>query len=498
MPYAPYIVSAIAFAYGLWKLLVRPYLTNKKPFRDLPMPDGSHPLFGHLPLLQNKDVDQAQKTIFTSKTDEYGRSGNWLGSSRWLVLTRWEDARLVLNSESTKAVHPRAQKVFGKLMPHTILLQNGKQWKHTRAAINKSFTPAGLHASTDAMVRVTKEVGTSIKERIEKDGKYHGEMEYLMKLITFDIFAASTFSADYGSTRSLKSHEFAAAFEKMATDFQNSKQTLHDYVDSIVEERQREKGAPKKDLLTAIIAAYSKNINESNNDSAEVLRDNVITVLAAGYDTTSITLTYALYLLSQHPEVTEKCLEEIRMVGSLKDFDKLAYCNAVVLETLRMYPPATVVHRCVQKTIKLPGNGYEIPAGTNVIMPVWSIHRDIQNFAFRPLDFLPERWVREENLVGEDGKTKARWVERDPSKEDETLSSVPAANPKALFSFSGGGRNCPGMKFAKQEAVIVLAGLIKDFKFETSQDYILEPSLDSIIQHPKDRMPMTITLRGNE
>ncbi len=127
-----------------------------------------------------------------------------------------------------------------------------------------------------------------------------------------------------------------------------------------------------------------------------------------------------------------------------------------------------------------------------VRIPIWAIHRDENNFP-RPEKFLPERWVRK--------NSSDKWVERcpgDDSDEEKNWNfqhAVPPANREAFFAFSSGARNCVGKKFAYQEAVIILAVLIKNLKFEVEDGYVCVPSRSGLTQQPKFGMPMKISKR---
>lgn len=196
---------------------------------------------------------------------------------------------------------------------------------------------------------------------------------------------------------------------------------------------------------------------------------------------------YALYIIATHPEVEERCLEEIERVnkedGNLLDPARLVYCGGVVQETLRMYPPAFVVSRKVTKPLQL-SNGFIVPEDSFVLLPIFMIQHDLKHFE-RPEDFFAERWVKNEGSV---------WVERDTN--DTASSVIPPGNRNAIFAFSGGARSCAAQKFAIQEAVLVLATLVKELKFGLAEPgYVPEPVRHGIVQSPLDGMPMTITPR---
>jgi cytochrome P450 len=115
------------------------------------------------------------------------------------------------------------------------------------------------------------------------------------------------------------------------------------------------------------------------------------------------------------------------------------------------------------------------------------IHRSEQNFC-RPNDFCPERWVEQE-------KGGSRWVDRQQTCTNDD-DPIPAANPSAFFAFSAGARSCPAQNFALQEAVLVLAGLLKELKFSALPNYTLYPVRDGLVQHPSDGMPVQSSVRG--
>jgi cytochrome P450 len=325
-----------------------------------------------------------------------------------------------------------------------------------------------------------------------------------------DIFGKAAFSQHFGCCDQLEPSEAAVAFELLGVELakrlsnplwisnyfysfpteanrkhREARVCLRSLLKKAIVERQGYNASPKRDFLALIVEASNElkrdceGNQEKERDVDQMLSDTMMAILFAGYDTTSITLTYALYLLSQHPEIEKHCLEEIE--SSPED---LIYCKGVIMETLRMYPPATIVPRTLLQPIKISG-GFVVPEGTQVFIPVWLIQQDPKLFP-RPDEFRPDRWVRRE---GPD-----RWVEREET--DMSSSDVPPAFRKAFFAFSGGARSCPGQRFAIQEAVVVLAGILKDFKFSTVPGYVLLPARSGLTQRPRGGLPMRIQLRS--
>jgi len=175
----------------------------------------------------------------------------------------------------------------------------------------------------------------------------------------------------------------------------------------------------------------------------------------------------------------------------------LVYCSAVIQETLRLYPPAALTGRVVTKPITL-SDGFVVPKGVRVAIPIFGIHRAEQYFP-RALECLPTRWCERQH--SKDGNL---WVERQYQAEVEQSakqqqssddSSIPAGNPDAFLPFSAGARNCPGAKFAQQEAVIVLANLVQHFRFLPVPGYKLKLNLYGPLPAPVGGMPLRMETR---
>jgi cytochrome P450 len=197
--------------------------------------------------------------------------------------------------------------------------------------------------------------------------------------------------------------------------------------------RCRSEDPPADHLLARLVHARSE---EGEALSDKQIRDEAVTMLLAGHETTALTLAYACYLVSNHPEVGQKLQGEVdRVVGArvpgVGDLPKLKYLDAVLSETLRLYPPAYLIGREVCEPFEL--GGYHVPRGTQLIMSPWNVHRSARVHA-EPERFDPERWL-------------------DPAR-------APASR-FAYFPFGGGPRVCIGSHFALQEAALVLAILVQ-------------------------------------
>ena len=200
-------------------------------------------------------------------------------------------------------------------------------------------------------------------------------------------------------------------------------------------------------------------------------------------DTTSVTLTFALYLLAQNPEAQKICLEEVQAAKNCHTVEDLVYTKAIIWEALRLFPAANLTNRYLTKPVKL-SSGFVAPEGTRVFMPIYVMHHDEKNFP-EPEEFRPDRWSKKD-------EDQNCWVEREESDESGTIA---AGNRKAFLAFSSGGRNCVGQRFATQEAVIVLATLIKSLKFSPVEGYKLDITDKDLIVKPVNGMPLKVQVR---
>jgi cytochrome P450 len=199
------------------------------------------------------------------------------------------------------------------------------------------------------------------------------------------------------------------------------------------------------------------------------IHDHITTFLTAGHETTALALTWAFYLLWQHPHKREKLLHEIRTVLAdrtltWEEADQLPYTEWVLNESMRLYPPVWFQARYAAEDFEL--GGFRFPTGTNLLMSQWVTHRRPDIWG-DPLVFRPERW--------------------DP-RSDQTIPSG------AFFPFGGGPRTCIGMPFAQFEAKLILTSILQRFLPQAVAGY--QPGLHAgITLRPKHDLCMVLEAR---
>ena len=246
-----------------------------------------------------------------------------------------------------------------------------------------------------------------------------------------------------------------------------ARQRVDAIVYRIIRER-RASGRDHGDLLSMLLAAQDEEGDGGSMTDVQ-LRDESLTIILAGHETTANALTWAFYLLAQHPQVEARLHAELDAVlaGRLPtadDLPALPYAEMVLAETLRLYPPAYAVGRWSLEDHAF--GPYEIPRYSVVLTSQWVMHRD-PRFYSDPQRFDPERW-----------KPEAR-----------------AARPKfSYFPFGGGNRVCIGEGFAWMEGILILATLAQQWRMRIAPGYRAE-LWPVITLRPRSGMPMILERR---
>jgi cytochrome P450 len=224
--------------------------------------------------------------------------------------------------------------------------------------------------------------------------------------------------------------------------------------------------ADSSDLLSMLMNARDEDGSGMNDKQ---LRDEVLTFLLAGHETTALALSWTWHLLSQNPEVEEKLHSELqRVLGGRSpefiDLGALNYTDRVIKESMRLYPPAWSLARTTIAEFEL--RGYRIPRGANIVMSQWIMHHNPKYFA-DPEKFDPDRWL------------------------DPAMQKLPRF---AYFPFGGGPRQCIGNSFATMEATLLLATIAQRFRMRSVPGNVVEP-VPSFTLRPKHGIPMTLQAR---
>jgi cytochrome P450 len=226
------------------------------------------------------------------------------------------------------------------------------------------------------------------------------------------------------------------------------------------------------DSDAALVETLRAAAAETPQLSEEEVRDELLTLLLAGHETTAVSLTWAWWLLDRHPDIAEQVRDEIEtVVGEREpgydDVERLHFTRAVVAETLRLRPPAWINERTVVGDLELAG--FRPKPGTVILMPTWALHRDARWWQ-APEEFRPERWI------DADGRY------------DEKAPGQPRG---AYLPFGAGAHACIGMSFAWAEAVLALAVLVPRWRPTLAPDAKVGLRA-TVTMRPSHGMPMVL------
>jgi cytochrome P450 len=231
--------------------------------------------------------------------------------------------------------------------------------------------------------------------------------------------------------------------------FLRARRELDRVVFAIIAQR-RENGGEAEDLLAMLMAARDPETGEGMSD--QQLRDEVMTFVLAGHETTAVTLAWVFHLLAQYPQSAAQLRDEVGRVldgriPTLADLPLLVYTRRVVEETLRLYPAVPVLSRQTFEADQI--GGYDIPANSGVMMSPYVTHRDARLWK-DPERFDPDRFTPERS----------------------------AERPRfAYLPFGGGPRLCIGNEFALMEAQIILAMVMQRYRLEADPGHRVEPEI---------------------
>lgn len=243
---------------------------------------------------------------------------------------------------------------------------------------------------------------------------------------------------------------------------------LDEVVYRLIDQGRAGQTQQRGDLLSRLLEARD---DSGAGMSDKQIRDEALTLLLAGHETTAAALTWTWQLLSDHPEVERKLHEELDSVlggrpATFEDLESLPYTRQVLTESMRLRPPAYAIGRSPKEDHQL--GEHLIPQGAQLLMSQYVIHRD-EAYYEDPEAFRPERWT------------------------PEFAHSLPRF---AYFPFGGGPRTCIGEGFAWTEGMIVLATLAQRWAPRLAADQLVEPE-PMVTLRPKHGMRMTLHPRSS-
>jgi cytochrome P450 len=363
-----------------------------------------------------------------------------------------------------------------------LLTSDGDFWRKQRRTAQPAFHRERIQAFASLMSTATGQMLDAWDRRLEA-GSARIDIAEEMMALTLRIVAEALFGAEVGST----THAVGEALEVVLQvtnarvkrvvglprflptpenrRFRRAVGVLDGVVEAMVGARRTAEA--RDDLLSMLVAARDPETGRGMDDRQ--LRDEILTVLLAGHETTANALTWSLYLLSRHPEEQVRLEEEVdRVLGgrapTLDDLGSLTRASLVVQEAMRLYPPAWLFGRSPTEDDEV--DGYRIEAGSLVFLSPYVTQRRPDLWP-EPERFLPDRFAG---------------------------ASAASLDRFAYFPFGGGPRQCIGLAFANLEMQIVMARLAGRYRLRLAPDarVDIEPL---VTLRPRHGMPMIASPR---
>ena len=363
----------------------------------------------------------------------------------------------------------RFTRELDRVLGKGLVTSEGDLWRRQRKLVAHAFIPRRIRTYGDAMVAAAH------RSLSDWEGGHEVNIYESMAELTMDVVGRTLFDTDVrdtakevGDALNVISDYYSQVLENPIKPpdwwpspgmfrFRRAARNVDRIVAEMIEAR-RKGGRDRGDLLSALLQAQDE---EGGGMSNQQLRDECITLFLAGHETTSIALGHTFYLLSKHPEIEANVYREVAAVledrrATAEDYPRLEYTERVIKESMRLYPPVYAIGRQLLEDFEL--GGYTLEKGVTLLFSQWVTHRRPESFT-DPLRFDPDRWLPE----------RAEKIHR-----------------YAYFPFGGGPRICIGNHFAMMEAVLLLATLIRAYRFELLPDQSLDLKPSVTLRVEKD------------
>jgi len=463
---------------------------------------GGFPSKDGCPMAEGALDDIGDGTMFIGLQNYYNNYGSpyklCFGPKSFLVISDPVQARHILRDANKNYDKGVLAEILKPIMGKGLIPADPETWSVRR----KQIVPAFHKAWLDHMVGLFGNCNTPLIEQLNNkaDGDGKAEMETFFCSVALDIIGTSIFNYEFGSVtdespvikavysalveaehRSMTPAPywdlpFANQLVPRLRKFNGDLKLLNDVLDDLInrakatrnvediEDLEQRNYADVKDpsMLRFLVDMRGADIDNKQ------LRDDLMTMLIAGHETTAAVLTWSLFELVRNPEIMKRAQDEIdRVVGdrapTYEDIKEMKYLRLIIAETLRLYPePPLLIRRCRTEDNVPAGAGREatVIRGMDIFIAIYNIHRD-ERFWPNPDKFDPERFTRPYT-----NPDVPDWAGFDPAKWENKLYPNEVASDFAFLPFGGGARKCVGDEFATLEATVTLAMVLRRFDFE--------------------------------
>ncbi|PVH65690.1 hypothetical protein PAHAL_1G053000 [Panicum hallii] len=462
---------------------------------------------GTMPVAEGAVTDLFGKPLFFSLYDWFLEHGSVyklaFGPKSFVVVSDPIVARHILRENAFCYDKGVLAEILKPIMGKGLIPADLDTWKQRRKVITPGFHALFIEAMVRIFTKCSERTISKLEELTEREGQVMVDLEAEFSNLALDIIGLGVFNFDFDSVTKespIIKAVYGTLFEAehrstfyipywnlpftkwlvpRQRKFHSDLKVINDCLDNLiknaketrqeadVEKLQQRDYSSQKDvsLLRFLVDMRGADVDDRQ------LRDDLMTMLIAGHETTAAVLTWSVFLLAQSPTKMRKAQAEVDSVLSngaitVESLKKLEYIKLIILEALRLYPQPPLLIRRSLRPDKLPGgyngakDGYEIPTGTDIFVSVYNLHRS-PYFWDRPNEFEPERFSvpkKDESIEG--------WSGFDPSRSPGAMYPNEIIADFAFLPFGGGPRKCVGDQFALLESTVALSLLLQKFNVE--------------------------------
>ncbi|XP_008822296.2 cytochrome P450 3A11-like [Nannospalax galili] len=367
------------------------------------------------------------------------------------------------------------RRTFGPagFMRKAVSIAQDEDWKRIRALLSPAFTSGKLKE----MFPIIEQYGTILVKNFRREAETGKPVntKNMFGAYSMDVITSTAFGVSVDSLNNPQDPFVEKAKKLLRLDFFNpllfsvvvfpfltpvyemlnislfpkdSLSFIKKFVNSTKENRLDSKQKHRVDFLQLMMNAHNNTKDKESHKAMsdlEIIAQSVIFIFA-GYETSSSTLSFVMYLLATHPDIQKKLQEEIdaalpnKVLPTYDTVMEMEYLDMVLNETLRLYPIANRIERACKKDIEL--DGLFIPKGAIVAAPAFALHRDPKYWP-EPEEFRPERFSK---------KNKG------------------SIDPYVYLPFGNGPRNCIGMRFALMNMKLAITKVLQNFSFQPCKE----------------------------
>jgi len=426
-------------------------------------------------------VKHFQKNIleaFTRVNEEYGSIGSFPWPMNSIIIYSPEYAKSVLVENSKGYIKGEQIEELRAIVGNGLATNNNyESWLKSRALLAKEFN----NKSVAGFIQEFENLATEQFNNYSKED-FQVDLCQEMKHLTFKIACRTLLGRDLSKEDSDLVND-AVHFTSIVTykrifqifpipywmptptnfKFNYHFNNLNRLVLKLINDEKQNSRTIHKGILQKLVHAKDEETNYSFSD--EELRDEVLTMVLAGHETSAHSLTWIFGLLAKHPDIQEKLVQEIKKHENCDPqnyLEEIKYLKCVIFESMRLYPAFPVLSRKAAIDIKL--GDYDIPSKTNVVIPIYVMQRN-EKYWPNAKKFNPDRFFDEN-----------------------------AEKSYAYLPFSRGPRRCIAELFANTEMAIIVVELLKRYQLSLIDNHF--PKEEAFVSlKPIGGMPLKLSMR---